>query len=287
MKILVTGGTGFIGSNLANRLVDLGHEVYVTGREPNKSKGIFIGDSHINTNFDVCFHQAANNNTLDTNEKEVFDFNLNYSINLFKNLYKNGCKKIIYASTTAVYGNQKVPFNESQKTSPLNLYAKSKLELESFCNYFSRNNKINLIGLRYCNVYGFDESNKGPRASMIYHIYKSLSESYRPLIFKYGQQKRDWCYVKDVVDANVFAMNYNDSNVFNIAGGNSVTFYKLLEIMNKIMKTYISPKFIDCNFLDQYQIDTTCDISKAEKELNWKPKFSLQEGIRDYLDCMM
>lgn len=289
MKILVTGGTGFIGSNLSLKLSELGHEIYITGEcSENKSEFPNIGKKldEINEkdlkNFDVCFHQAANNNTLEEDEKKIFNENVFEPIRLFEKLKDTGCKKFIFASSTAVYGNEKAPFKENQELNPLNYYAQSKLGLEKAAFKFAVENDVDVIGLRYCNIYGPREEHKGKRASMIYQICKSIMQKSNPKIFKFGEQKRDWCYVKDVVNANISCLNYNKSNIFNIASGKSIDFNSLFKIIKNIFDVNVSIEYVDCTFKEKYQNDTECDVSKAARELGWKPIYDIKSGIEDY-----
>lgn len=289
MRILVTGGTGFIGYNLSRKLDKLGHEILITGTESENESNFFnIGKSFKEIkeenlkNIDVCFHQAANNDTLEKNQKKIFDENVYEPIELFEKLYKNRCKKFIFASSTAIYGNEKTPFSEDQIPKPLNFYAESKLEFEKVAMDFAKNKNINMIGLRYCNIYGPHEEHKKRRASMIYHICQDVMKGKNPKIFKFGEQKRDWCYVKDVVKANICCLDYNQNNIFNIASGKSINFNDLFKIIKNIFDVNVSIDYIDCQFKESYQNNTECDISKSKKELKWMPHYDVVSGIEDY-----
>jgi len=170
MNILVTGATGFIGFNLIKKIIKQKHTISITGKtkeNPIFKKTYFINNIKNLKKQDVCFHMAANNDTTCTNSKEMFRANLHEPINLFNELLENGCKKFIYASSTAVYGNSPAPFSEKTKTNPLNLYAESKLAFDEFAEDFAKKNNISIIGLRYCNVYGPYEQIKEKRSSMI------------------------------------------------------------------------------------------------------------------------
>jgi ADP-L-glycero-D-manno-heptose 6-epimerase len=296
MNILVTGGTGFIGSNLTNRLLELGHKVSITGfqQENSLEKDIRLIGSELDKindknlkGYDICFHQAANNNTLEQNGKKVFQQNVQNPISLFEKLYKYGCRKFIYASSTAVYGNRQTPYTEDTRPEPLNVYAQSKLAFDEFADKFKEKKSVSIIGLRYCNIYGPKEEHKGSRASMIYHICKDVMLNRNPRVFKYGEQKRDWCYVKDVVEANIKCMYYENSNIFNIAGGKSISFNDLYSIIKSALGSESFLEYIDCDFVDRYQNDTECDISKAKKELRWKPCFDIKSGIQDYISHLL
>lgn len=291
MKILVTGGTGFVGSNLVNKLKEFGHTIQITGFNNENNVNAHIAGNNLNEleekylkNNDVCFHQAANNDTLETDREKVFEQNVYTPIVLFEKLYKYGCRKFIYASSTAVYGNKKAPYSEDNtKPCPLNVYAESKLKFDEFAMHFAKEKNVSVIGLRYCNIYGPNEEHKGRRASMIFHICQNLINNQKPKIFKNGEQKRDWCYVKDVVNANVKCLHYEKSNIFNIAGGKSVDFNYLIKIIKENLGSDLETEYIECDFKEKYQNDTECNISKAEIELGWKPYFNIEAGIKDYI----
>lgn len=282
MNILVTGGFGFIGSNLIDELILQNHKITSTFYDNdiiNKKVKILNKIE----NYDVCFHQAANNNTLDENKTKIFEVNFYDPIKLFNNLLEKGCKKFIYASSTAVYGNNKGPFKETTQANPLNYYAESKLAFDEFAMDFANKNKVSAIGLRYCNVYGPKEHIKGKRSSMIFQLYDQIISKKNPKIFKYGEQKRDWCYVKDVVEANISCLNYKDSGIFNIASGKSTSFSRIINLLNQLLNIKTTTTYVDCPFLDKYQNNTECDITKAKMLLKWNPKYDIEKGIEEYV----
>jgi ADP-L-glycero-D-manno-heptose 6-epimerase len=292
MKILITGGTGFIGSVLARRLIELGHHVTITGVStecsiPKEAKFLHLGiESSIDNNLrqDCIFHLASNNDTLCNDKEEMFRNNFLEPIKLFDKLYKFGCRKFIYASSTAVYGNSPAPYEETTPINPLNVYAESKFAFEQYATDFASKNKdCCMIGLRYCNVYGFGEFHKQKRSSMIYQMYQNIKKDKNIRLFKYGEQKRDWCYVEDVVEATTNCLLFNKNEIFNIANGKSLTFNYIAELIGKELNKKINIEYIDCDFLEKFQNNTECDIEKAKKYLNWKPKFTIEEGIEDYI----
>ena len=294
MKILVTGGSGFIGGNLSKRLIELGHEITITRFETEPLPHIKIRylDQKLllkkSLTYDCVFHLAANNDTLCNDKKEMYESNVFQPIKLFYRLYENGCKKFIYASSTAVYGNMPPPFSENKTTThPLNVYAESKVEFENFAKQFAKEKKdVSVIGLRYCNIYGSNESRKGRRSSMIYQIYNSIKNNQSVKLFKYGEQKRDWCYVKDVVQANINCLEYKKNNIFNIAGGCSHSFNKINQIIENYLNKKSKIEYIDCEFEKKLQTNTECCISQAKKELNWTPKYNIEQGIKDYINFL-
>lgn len=286
MRVLVTGGTGFVGFRVASRLRGLGHHVWVTGRE--REAGIPDGshlvgwDEAAAMEFDTCFHQAANNDTLDGSE-EMLDANVFAPSKLFHRLAANGCRRFVYASSTAVYGNETAPFCESGATRPLNLYAVSKLAFDEFASSFAEECESLVFGLRYCNVYGPGESHKGRRASMIMQMSMKMMRGERPTLFRDGSQKRDWVHVDDVVEANLACLGASKGGIFNVAGGRGISFVDLTRVINGHLGSNLEPIYVECPFEGKYQTNTECDISKARWELGWSPKFTIESGVGDYL----
>jgi ADP-L-glycero-D-manno-heptose 6-epimerase len=294
MKCLVTGATGFIGSNLCNRLYQDGHEVFALGRnreqKPNCHKLMKRSLEHIwwhrrrFKDIEVVFHLAANNDTTDLDEESMMRTNLQASQDMFHAFSLKKCKKIIYASSTAIYGNSPAPYVENKtKIAPLNPYAESKAALEKFADNLSAVNNIKIIGLRYCNVYGPGEDHKKRRASMIYQLLKQMMNGYRPKIFKNGEQRRDWVFVHDVVEANIKAMEYENSGVFNCGSGQAYTFNEVVSEINNQLGTNLEPEYIDNPYENRYQSYTCCDMNYAKKELRHIPQYDLKSGITELI----
>jgi ADP-L-glycero-D-manno-heptose 6-epimerase len=293
MKVLVTGGTGFIGSNLAKELVDLGHDVTITGcsteRTVEGAKVLNLSLTGIDWSetryMDVVFHQAANNDTLDQNSRQMTIENVYAPSELFKMAYKGGCRRFVYASSTAVYGNSPPPYVESETIlEPLNPYARSKKDFDDFAMHFAENtHNVKVVGLRYCNVYGPGEAHKGRRASMIFQLAKKIVARETPKLFKNGDQKRDWIYVKDVVRANLLAAKYDGSGIFNCGTGTATSFNDLIKYINNATDRFhpVEPEYVDNPYEDAFQNFTQCDMSLAKKELGFKPKYSIKKGIKE------
>ncbi|MBI5065003.1 NAD-dependent epimerase/dehydratase family protein [Candidatus Woesearchaeota archaeon] len=288
MKVLVTGGSGFVGSNLASYF-DKNNEVITTFRNQEQKLSGFKGKI-VNPEFswkklgsiDVLFHEAAIADTTVTDETVMNAFNVEYSKRLFENAINHGCKKIIYATSTAVYGDVPAPYKENGPKNPLNAYGKSKLLLEEFATEFAKDHpNILVVGLRYCNVYGPGESHKGNMASMIYQLAQQHKKGqYR--LFKWGKQKRDFIYVKDVIRANELALNSKESCVLNCGYGAYTTFNEVTEILNLVLGKDVPTEFIDNPYEKQYQEFTECDMSLAEENIGFVPKYNVAEGIKDY-----
>ena len=306
MKILVTGGNGFVGQNLVKRLLNDNHQVTITATSKtnlNVHRTLFSTFEGINWRYvydqDIVFHQMANNDTRCMDKEEMFRANLIGPIKLFTKAASGGCKKFIYASTTAIYGNSPAPYTEETTLQPLNPYAESKLKFDEFAKNFAKENNVLVVGLRYCNVYGPGEEHKGRMMSQVGQILKTMIAKKSPTLFKYGEQKRDWCYIKDIVDANMLAVNAKESGIYNIGSGHSWTFNEIVNFADKaicekegiqknisnghLWREWTSPSYIDCPFPESYQSYTECDITKARNGFDYNPKYDLKTGIEEYI----
>jgi len=219
---------------LANNFLKKGDDVIVTARKKEQKTNAKTISSKIKwkkiKSIDALFHQAAITNTLIHDHEKMCKFNLEYSKKLFENAVKKGCKKIVYASSTAVYGDVQPPYQEAGPFNPLNAYGRSKLMLDWFAMDLAKKHDVTIVGLRYCNVYGPGESHKGKMASMVYQLAQQKKQGLYKL-FKWGDQKRDYIYVKDVVRANELAMNAEESCVVNCGYGSYTTFNEITEII--------------------------------------------------------
>lgn len=305
MDVLVTGGGGFIGRNLTERLVKDCHKVTITanGSEPvvpGVEKVLYptlegIDWMHVSGK-DVVFHQMANNDTRCFDNTEMWRANVYGPIKLFMTALEGGCKRFVYASSMAVYGNAPVPYTEETPLNPLIPYAASKVAFDKFAMNFAKENNVSVIGLRYSNVYGPGESNKGKRMSMIGQIIRKMMAEENVVLFKDGTQKRDWVHVKDVVEANILASESGRYGVYNIGAGDSWTFnevfdeawtaIKIKTCHMDLKKPLSIPKieYIDCPFPETYQSHTECSIEKAKQELGYVPEYDLKSGVRQYVD---
>ncbi len=289
MKVLVTGGTGFVGSNIVRALVERGDEVLITGHDAEqKPKGItkflqptFLGlDWDSIGSLDAIVHEAAINETQSTDEKEMMRANVDSSLALFEYALRSGCKRIVYASSTAVYGDGPVPYKEDQKLRPLTPYAKSKAVLDEKASAYAKKG-ITVVGLRYCNVYGPGESHKGRRASMIFQLAQQMKKG-NPRLFESGEQKRDYIYVKDVVEANLLALGAKESCVVNCGSGAATSFNNVVSLLNMTLGADRKPEYFKNPIAATFQNHTECDMSLAKDKLGFVPRFDIKSGIADY-----
>lgn len=294
MNILITGGTGFIGSNIVKELMKEDHNIIITGHDAENRikdfKGKYLQPSFLGLDWDslpqvdVLFHQAAINDTTNLDKKEMIQSNLESSKKLFNEVVKRGCKNIVYASSTAVYGDALTPYEVDGPKNPLNPYGESKLLLDDFAMDFAKEYpEVTIIGLRYCNVYGPGEAHKNFRSSMIFQLAQQMKVK-DPKLFKDGEQKREWIYIKDVVKANLLASKATTSCVVNCGTGSPVTFNQIVQTLNQVLQTNRTPIYIDNPFKDRYQNHTECNMEKTKELINFEPDFNLQSGIQDFFD---
>jgi len=294
MKILVTGGAGFIGSHITEYLVQRGDDVTVldnlnTGRKENLAK---INDKINFVNGDIrdyklleklvsdtsgVFHEAALASVQDSfNMKdEYFDVNVNGTENIFK-LAKEYGFKVVYASSSSVYGNpKKIPIAENDDRKPINPYAQTKLEDEYLAKKYSEMD-VRVIGLRYFNVFGPRQSKE--YAGVIKLFLEKIKQKIPPKINGDGLQTRDFVHIDDVVMANILAM---DSNIkhefFNVGTGNSIS---ILELANAIIRaSSLSLEPIHGPELSGDVRATQADTTLIRKLLNWEPTIRLDDWV--------
>ncbi len=299
-KYLVTGGAGFIGSNIAKTLEANGHEVTVlddfskNGHFKNLigfkgdviAMDLFEKVPH-DMYFDAIFHEAAITDTTVMDQKAMMEQNVEAFKNLLNFAAENEIKKVIYASSAATYGNGPVPNVETQPTHPENVYGFSKAIMDNVARQFSEdNNDMTIIGLRYFNVYGPGEYYKGKMASMVYQLYNQMKAGQRPRVFKYGEQQRDFVYVKDIVKINLCALtNGKETGVFNAATGVPRDYNAIIENLNKALGTHLEPEYID-NPYPFFQLKTQADITQSKLKLGYEPDYTLEKGIADYVSIL-
>jgi len=295
MKILVTGGAGFIGSNLALTLQTKHDDITIiddfSSGDFNNLKG-FKGDvvvadiasldlSSRFEGFDVIFHQASITDTTVADQRKMISTNVEGFRNILTFAVRNKTK-VIYASSAAVYGNGEVPMKESQELQPLNSYGFSKYLIDNLAaRYASEHPDMTIIGLRYFNVFGSGEQHKGKSTSMIYQLAQQMLQGKPPRIFKDGEQKRDHIYIKDVVNANIKTIDISKSGIVNIGTGVATTFNQVISFLNKVLGTSYKPEYFD-NPYSFFQQNTQASLEEAKKLLGFEPRYNIEDGIVDY-----
>jgi len=194
--------------------------------------------------------------------------------------------RIIYASSASTYGPATEASVESNGAAPANIYAFSKVIIDNIAiRAAAESPDWTIIGLRYFNVYGPREAHKGVPASMVYHLAQQMKGGQRPRIFKHGEQKRDFVYVKDAVEGSILALGAKDSGVYNLGCGQARSFNELVDVLNRCLGTKLQADYVD-NPHAHYQNFTQADLTNARSALGYEPRFPLEDGVRDYMQWL-
>ena len=299
-KVVVTGGAGFIGSNLAQELSKENQVTVLdnlsTGYLENIQNLINSGDiifvkgsitdmnllQKLFENVDYIFHQAA----IPSVPRSVKDpissnyTNVNGTLNVLVAARDNNVKKLVYASSSSAYGDTPVlPKREDMKPCPLSPYAISKLAAEYYCQVFSEVYNLATASLRYFNVFGPRQDPSSEYAAVIPKFIGSILNDKSPIVYGDGEQTRDFTFVDDVVNANILAAESMSTGVFNIAGGKRISINDLagliMEILDKDLDiTHIEPQPGDIKH-------SLADISKAREQIKYMPKFNVKDGLKE------
>jgi ADP-L-glycero-D-manno-heptose 6-epimerase len=240
--------------------------------------------------FEVIFHQAGMTGVVspdgsDLSRADVQHVLMRNNVETFRPLLDWAADtkaRVVWASSCSIYGRGPAPMRESQRPDPLNVYAFSKLTMERLAMRQASRLAHPIVALRYSNVYGPGEDHKGKLASMVHQLAKQMRAGQRPRIFTAGQQKRDFVYIDDAVDANIKALSCKKSGVFNVGAGRAWTFNQLVAELNRALGTKLEPDYFD-NPYGFTQDWTEVDLTESAKHLGYQPRFDLGRGIDAYL----
>lgn len=306
LKVLVTGGAGFIGSNLAEALLKQGHWVRVldnfsTGKRENlvfdreyPSLEIIDGDIR---NLAICrkgmkdiafvFHQAA----LPSVQRSVEDpltsnaVNVEGTLNVLLAARDEGVKRVIYASSSSIYGDTPtLPKHEEMLPSPLSPYALQKYIGEHYCRLFSQLYNLETVSLRYFNVFGPRQDPSSMYSAVIPRFIDAMLHGRPPIIFGDGEQSRDFTYIGNVVQANLLAMQVDRFNgePINIACGKRISLNQLLAILCDIFGSKVSPIYREARKGDVRH--SLADIRKGKEILNYEPTIGIEAGLEETVE---
>ncbi len=300
MKILVTGGAGFIGSHLVNRLIKENHNVTVidnlfTGKkEYLNPKAKFyktdIQDTKISQIFkkeklEIVFHYAAQIDLRKSVENPIEDAKTNIlgGLNVLENSKKYKVKKIIFTSTGgAIYGEANiVPTSENYPAYPLSPYGIAKLTIEKYLNYYYKVFDLPFVALRLANIYGPRQNSKG-EAGVVAIFSDMMLSGEQPIINGDGKQTRDYVYIEDVVIASMLAMKKNKVGIFNVGTAKETNVNTIFKKLKELTKSEC--KEIHKPVKAGEQKRSCLDYSKIKKELNWQPKYNLEKGLKETVD---
>lgn len=295
-QILVTGAAGFVGSNLALTLESMEHRVlgadnFLTGNPDNLKalRGDFVecdvtkGVEALETKarYEVVFYQGDITDPRWGNDDEILRRNVGGFRNVLGLCERHGAR-LVYASTAGLYGHGPVPMREDQEKDLLTAYGKSKLQMDELAAEWTKRTGLAAVGLRYFNVYGPREHYKGRAASMVYHLSRQVAQGGRPRLFKWGEQKRDFIYVKDVVAANLCAMTA-PSGVYNVGTGIASTFNDVANAIKRASGRNVETEYFDMPYdAKTYQGNTQADTRLAREKLGFEAKWDLERGVDDY-----
>jgi len=301
MKILVTGGAGFIGKYLVNFLIKEGNDVTIYDNFSNseKKQTKLIVDERVKIiegnicklkdlmnaieDHEIVIHLAAKISVNESikNPSETFQINIAGTKNVIVACEKNGIKKLIVASSAAVYGEgiKNGKMNEESGKNPISPYGESKLKMEEELKNSILKNNIKIIILRFFNIYGIGQSPE--YAGVITKFLRKIKNNESLNIFGDGMQTRDFISIQDVVNSINNAIKYNQSGIFNIASGEEITIKKLAQLMISLSKKkldvhYLSPKEGDVNFSE-------ADVSLAKNKLKYICKIGIKDGIKELM----
>jgi UDP-glucose 4-epimerase len=299
-RIIVTGGAGFIGSNLVRRLLAerarvvvlddfyTGNESNLPGDEPNLA--IVRGSV---TEFDVVrdvfkgaslvFHLAARNIIVSTrNPREDYEVNIGGTLNVLLAAREVALPRVVYSSSTSVYGNPRyLPINEDDATNMLSPYAVSKFAGENYCKAFYESYGLSSAVVRYSNVYGTAQRPDNPYCGVVAKFFESAMAGQSLRIHGDGEQTRDFTYIDDVVEATLLAgiSPKADGQVYNVGTGREVTINQLARLIIEITGANVEPAYVDRRDIDNIR-RRVVNIEKIRRELRWAPSITIEQGLR-------
>jgi UDP-glucose 4-epimerase len=300
MKALVTGGAGFIGSHIAKRLLEDGHEVRIldnfsTGARPNLAPiaaDIEIVEGDIQSyerahnavrDCEVVFHQAA----LPSVPRSIQDpltsnaVNVIGTLNILLASRDGGVRRVMFASSSSIYGaDRTLPKQEALAPQPMAPYAVAKLAAEGYCRSFSQVYELETVALRYFNVFGPQQDPLSQYAAVIPRFVTALLNDEAPIVFGDGEQSRDFTYIDNVVDANLLAATAEgvSGQTFNIACGERISLNHLLDGLREILGSEQEADYLEGRPGDVRH--SLADISRARESLGYKPSVSFDEGLQ-------
>lgn len=297
MKILVTGGCGFIGSHIVDELISKGHEVMIidnlsTGSLENLNKSAYFCELDFMTpragelisefQPEIVIHHAAQVSVQKSMNNPIYDATNNIlgTIRLLEYCGNSNVRKFIYASSAAAYGNPNyLPIDEEHPIQPISYYGISKYTPEQYIRNFCDSRELTYTILRYANVYGERQDAKGEGGVISIFLDRLLSNE-SPTFFGDGEQTRDYIYVKDIVKANLFVINNGDNEVYNVSTNEGVSLNNLYELMNRELNVNIKPVYEKPRPGDI--LHSFLDNSKLEA-IGWKPTYNIESGLKDII----
>ena len=294
-RVLVTGGAGFIGSNLANHLADANDVIALDdgylGTPENLDDGVefverSVVEDDLPTDVDVVFHLAALSslNMHEENPQKGARVNIEGFVNTVEQAREDGCETVVYASTSSIYGSRTEPSPEDMPVAVNTGYEASKLGRERYGEYFANYHDMNMAGLRFFSVYqgyGGAEEHKGEYANVIAQFADDMANGEPPVLYGDGEQTRDFTHVSDIVRGIELAADHELTGIYNLGTGEAYSFNTVVEMINDELGTDVDPEYVENPIPeDVYVHDTCADASKIREAAGWEPEIDFEEGIR-------
>jgi len=293
-RVLVTGGAGFIGSNLSNHLADDNDVIALDdcslGTPENLSKAVefregSVLDDDIPTNVNVVFHLAALSSYAmhEDDPQKGARVNIEGFVNVVEQARKSGCETVVYASTSSIYGDQTEPSPEDLAIEANTGYEASKLARERYGEYFANHYGMNMAGLRFFSVYqgyGGSEEHKGEYANVVAQFAESVANNESPVIYGDGSQTRDFTHVSDIVRAIELVAEERLTGIFNVGTGDRYDFNTVVSMINDSLGTDVQPEYIENPIPESVYVQHTCaDTTRLQREVGWEPTIDFEEGV--------
>jgi len=294
-RVLVTGGAGFIGSNLANSLSTDNNVIAVDngylGTPENLHSSVSFHERSVlkdglPTEVDVVFHLAALSSYAmhEDNPQQGVRANVEGFVNVVEQARQNGCDTVVYASTSSIYGDRTEPSPEAMDVTVNTGYEASKMAREKYAEYFSNHYDLSMAGLRYFSVYqgyGGAEEHKGEYANVVAQFAEDIANEIPPKLYGDGEQTRDFTHVSDIVRATILAAENQLNGIYNIGTEERYSFNTVVRMINDELGTSVEPEYVANPIPDDvYVHDTHADITKIHNAVGWSPEVSFEEGVR-------
>jgi UDP-glucose 4-epimerase len=294
-RVLVTGGAGFIGSNLANAL-STDNEVIALdngylGTPENLADGVRyedrdVLDDDLPTDVDVVFHLAARSSygMHEDDPMRGAAVNVDGFVNVAEQARRDGCDTVVYASTSSIYGSQTEPCPEDMPVSVNTAYEASKLSRERYAEYFSNHYGMSMAGMRFFSVYqGYSgaEEHKGEYANVIAQFADDIAHGRSPELYGDGTQTRDFTHVDDIVRGLIDAGMHGLDGVYNLGTGEAYSFNTVVDRINDALGTNVEPAYVENPIPEEVYVKHTCaDYSKIRNATGWEPRIDFESGVR-------
>ena len=292
-RVLVTGGAGFIGSNLANTLA-LDNDVIALdngylGTPANLDDGVEyveadVLDEELPTDVDAVFHLAAlsSRQMLEENPRQGARVNIEGFVNVVEQAFADGCDTIVYASTSSAYGSRTEPSPEDMELDAATGYDASMLGRERYAEYYNDfYDGLTLAGMRFFSVYqGYrgNEAHKGEYANTVSQFADKIAAGESPVLWGDGSQTRDFTHVDDIVRGLETAADHDLAGVYNLGTGDPYSFNEMVELINDVLDTSVEPEYEPIP-LNNYVHDTCADITRIREATGWEPQIPFEEGV--------